>query len=403
MLRWHCFPTCSLCQSVEPAPVHVTSHPHAHGSAGSRETGTVTNNNQTAMGGHQWRCTSPRVPRELRDEVLTLEHMPAHAGHPRANKMYTSMRRSSYWESMVMDVYSFVANCGTCAKGRVGARRRNNPLRLLCPQEPLSAVCLELLGPLPETATGNRYLVVMVDRFSKLTRVAPIPREDAETVASAFCDTWMASHGPPDTLLTDNGPQLTSTMLQGVCRMMGISNPYSTTYHPQTQGQVEQYIRTIMGQLKAYVEDHQDTWDALVSVLTLAYSSRPQQSTGVAPLEFVAPERVRTLAIERLTKDPYPRDRPRTAREAREHLRTHLRNLLTRVRSALATAQRRYKRALTIASNRLTRLSGSETGSTLTPTRTIERSWTTRWSAPIGWSRRMVIRLPYGWMACRTE
>jgi len=52
----------------------------------------------------------------------------------------------------------------------------------------------------------------MVDRFSKLTRVVALPREDAETVASAFCDTWVASYGPPDTLLTDNGPQLTSTL-----------------------------------------------------------------------------------------------------------------------------------------------------------------------------------------------
>ena len=137
---------------------------------------------------------------------------------------------------MVADVYDYVANCGTCAKGRVGGRRRTNPLRLCPPTEPLSAVCLDLLGPLPETAMGNRYLLFMVDRFSKLTRVVAIPREDAETVASTFCDTWVASYCPPDTLLTDNGPQLTSTLFQGVCRLMGITNLYSTTYHPQTQG-----------------------------------------------------------------------------------------------------------------------------------------------------------------------
>jgi len=86
---------------------------------------------------------------------------------------------------------------------------------------------------------GNRYLLVMVDRFYKLTRVVAIPREDAETVASAFCDTWVASYGPPDIHLTDNGPQLTSTLFQGDYRLMGTTNLYSTTYHPQTQGQVE--------------------------------------------------------------------------------------------------------------------------------------------------------------------
>jgi len=92
-----------------------------------------------------------------------------------------------------------------------------------------------------------------------------------------------------------------------------------------------------------YVEDHQDTWDELVSVLTQAYTSSPQQSTGVAPLEFVFPERVRTLALERIPKDPYPQTTPRTAREAKEQQRGHLRNLITQVRAAPATAQRRYK------------------------------------------------------------
>jgi len=153
------------------------------------------------------RATQVYVAKALRTEILTLEHAPAHAGHPGANKMYVSMRRFFYWESMVADVYDYVAHCGTCAKGRVGSRRRTNPLRLFPPKEPLAAVCLDLLVPLPKTRVGNRYLLVMVDRFSKLTRVAALSREDAEAVASAFCDTWVASYGPPDTLLTDNGPQ----------------------------------------------------------------------------------------------------------------------------------------------------------------------------------------------------
>jgi len=140
---------------------------------------------------------------------------------------------------MVADVYASVADCGTCSKGRVGGRRRSSPLRLFPPTKRMSAVCLDLVGPLPKTTMGNRYLLVTVDRFSKLTRVVALTREDAETVASALCNTWVVSYGPPDTLLTDNGPQLTSTLFQGVCSPMGLTNLYSTTYHPHTQGQVD--------------------------------------------------------------------------------------------------------------------------------------------------------------------
>jgi len=76
----------------------------------------------------------------------------------------------------------------------------------------------------------------------------------------------VAAYGPPATVLSDNGPQFRSTFFQGVRSLLGISNRYSTTYH----GQVERYNRTIVGKLRTYVEDHQDGWDELVSMLTLA-------------------------------------------------------------------------------------------------------------------------------------
>ena len=284
-------------------------------------------------------------PKALQKEVLTLEHEPGHAGHPGVNKMYTSMRRSFYWDTMVADVASFVSNCPSCAKGKVQGRRRTNLLRLFPATDPFTDVCLDLLGPLPETANGNEYLLVIVDRFTKLTRVVPIPNQDAETVVSAFLDTWVASYGPPDTLLTDNGPQLTSVHFRGVVGMLGIRHITSTTYHPQTQGQVERYNRTIVAQLRTYIEDHQDRWDELVSVLTVAYNTRPQQSTGVAPFEFVTPERVRTFALDRLPESPYPKKFEGTAREIREQRRAHLRDLAFTVRKNLEMAQRRYKKS----------------------------------------------------------
>jgi len=51
------------------------------------------------------RATKVYVPKSLRTEILTLEREPAHAGHPGANKMYVSMRRNFYRESMVAEVY----------------------------------------------------------------------------------------------------------------------------------------------------------------------------------------------------------------------------------------------------------------------------------------------------------
>jgi len=97
-------------------------------------------------------------------------------------------------------------------------------------------------------------------------------------------------------------------------------------------------------QLRTYVEDHQNRWDELVSMLTLAYNSRPQQSTGVAPLEFNTPERVRSLSVERMVRSPTPEETDGSPRAIREVIRARLRNPIHKVRRSLTLAQRRYKR-----------------------------------------------------------
>jgi len=164
------------------------------------------------------------VPTHMRYGVMMRKHYPPQAGHPGANKMYTSMRRWFYWESMVVNVCAFVANCTQRARNRVGKRRKTNYLKTFPPTEPLTDLCMDLLGPLPRTAAGNEQLLVIVDRFSKMTRAIPLERIDAETIAAAFLDYWAAADGPPETVLSDNGPQFRSTFFQGVFSLLGISN-----------------------------------------------------------------------------------------------------------------------------------------------------------------------------------
>jgi len=161
----------------------------------------------------------------------------------------------------------------------------------------------------------------------------------------AFLDHWAAAYGPSAKVLSDTGRQFRSTLLQGVRSLLGITNRCSTTHHPQTNGQVEHYNRTIVKQLRTYLEDHQHRWDDLVSMLTLACNSRPQQSTGVAPLELVTPKRVRSLAVERMVGSPAPEEKDGSPRGVREAIKARLRNFIHKVRRSLSVAQRRYKRS----------------------------------------------------------
>jgi len=95
-------------------------------------------------------ATKVYLPTHMRYGVMMREHYPPQAGHSGANKMYTSMRRWFYYESIVVDVYAFVANCTQCERNRVGKQRKTNFLKTFPPTEPLTDCAWTCSVPSPE-------------------------------------------------------------------------------------------------------------------------------------------------------------------------------------------------------------------------------------------------------------
>jgi len=162
-------------------------------------------------------------------------------------------------------------------------------MRLFPAKEPFAAVAFDLLGHLSRTPEGYEYLLVICDRFTKLTRVVPLKDVTALDALSFFLDVWVASYGIPDSTLSDNGPQFASAIYQGVLQMLGISTNFATPYHPQTNGLVQRFTKTLVRQLRHYVSENVSSWARYVSLLVTAYNSQVYSSTGEAPFSFVCP------------------------------------------------------------------------------------------------------------------
>jgi len=283
------------------------------------------------------------VPLTLLQDLLRLAHDVVHAGRPGVNQMYAAIRRHYYWESMAADVYDWMASRASCARNRIAPRRRTSMLQLFPATDPFESLSIDLLGPLTETKSGNVFLLIIEDRFSQLIRGVPLAGITATDVSSALCRDWMSVHGPPDTVLKDNGPQFASLFFQGVCNLMGIRNLYTSAYHPQTNGQVERFDKTLVDMFMQYIEDHQDNWDDLVSVLALAYNSRPHRTTGVAPMDLVTPRRMSNFSPERMPDGRTP-DPSQSVVEAKDAFLESRKALLPQVRDSIAKTQARYKR-----------------------------------------------------------
>ena len=111
-----------------------------------------------------------------------------------------------------------------------------------------------------------RYLLTIVDRFSRWAEAEPLPDIRTETCCQAFLRIWVSRFGVPSEMTVDRGAQFTSTLWKEMHRLLGIRLSSTTAYHPQANGMVERFHRQLKASLMASATD--STWlDSLPLVL----------------------------------------------------------------------------------------------------------------------------------------
>ena len=279
------------------------------------------------------------LPETLRPRVLSLSHHSLLAGHPGQTRLYNTLRRTYYWPHMAADAFATVRNCQRCARNRIKLRKKTNFLKLFPATKPLDSLAMDILGPLPKTKKGNEYLLVICCRFSKLTQVIPLRTISSYNLAVAFCSHWVFKYGTPRHMTLDNAQYFTSKFFQAVCRHLGVSNKYVTTYHPQSNGQVERFNRTIAAMLRNYVNDHQDDWDKYAETLTYAYNNHVHRSTKTTPFELVLSRPPPEFSLDHRLN---PRQKPDAVKKA--DFINRMDDAIQKAYASLRSTQTKYKK-----------------------------------------------------------
>jgi len=253
--------------------------------------------------GHREGTQQLLVPQSLVKDVQRAEHSSPFPAHPGGTRMYQTLRDQYCWPSLAVDVFGWVAACPTCAKNRRMGTQSKAFMRLFPATEPFAALAIDLLGALPRTPEGYEYILVICDQYTRVTRAVPLGDITALDVLSAFLDTCVANYGLPDSVLSENGPQFAAVLWQGVLKVLGADTNYATPCHPQTNGQVERFHKTVVKQLRHHESEHVVTWSRYLSLVVTAYKPQVYGITGQVPFAFVSPRRLSPSAIERLTKD----------------------------------------------------------------------------------------------------
>ena len=223
------------------------------------------------------------APKDLQNFILENCHDSPTAGHMGIIKTLMNVKHYATWYQMQQAVTNYVRGCETCNKQKTGNRRAKAAQTSYHVGSPMERVHIDILGPISESNRGNRYVLVMVDQFTKWVECCALPDQSAETVARSFVDNIVARLGCPFELHSDQGRNFESNVVKEICRLLEISKTRTTPYRPQANGQVERFNRTIMQILRCFMQEYHGDWDVYLPLVAGAIRSSVNRSTGFTP------------------------------------------------------------------------------------------------------------------------
>ena len=152
---------------------------------------------------------------------------------------------------------------------------------------PFQTVVIDIVGPLPTTVRGNKWILVMMDRFSKWPECVALRNVTAATVAKAFLATVVTRHGVPLYCQSDRGAQFTSNMFAELSKMLGMKQKLSCSYRPQTHGLVERWNKTMAQMLRQFTATNQKDWCLYLDLVAWAYRTSKHSSTRLTPFQVL--------------------------------------------------------------------------------------------------------------------
>ncbi|EFO85571.1 hypothetical protein CRE_29108 [Caenorhabditis remanei] len=232
------------------------------------------------------------IPTSLRTRVLKM----LHRAHPGIVRMKQLARTLVYWPSIDKDIEKIVRSCDQCA-----AVAKDPVKNTLCSwpisTAPWQRVHIDYAGPIDGT-----YFLVIVDAYSKWPEVIPTT-SITSTATINILRKLFAQFGDPETLVSDNGTQFTSTQFDEFCKQRGIRHTRSPPFHPQSNGQAERFVDTLkraLGKLKG-----EGTTDTALYLFLQSYRSTPCTASlnGSTPAENFIGRKIRTYLDQLLPND----------------------------------------------------------------------------------------------------
>ncbi|CAF1114090.1 unnamed protein product [Brachionus calyciflorus] len=226
------------------------------------------------------------VPKELKLDILKMCHDNFTGAHLGQRKTWIKLNNRFYWQNSYQDTKNYVESCGVCSRIKDPPVTRAELKPITEFQKPFDMVAVDILE-LTRTNSGNKYVVVFTDYLTKWVEAFPLRDQNAESIAKIFINEIISRHSAPSKLLSDQGRNFLSNLIKSICQYFKINKVQTSPYHPQCDGLVERFNKTLCKMLSAYSNSNQTNWDLYLPLVLFAYRTSQQATTSFSPFELL--------------------------------------------------------------------------------------------------------------------
>eukprot|EP00873_Tetraselmis_striata_P029125 jgi/Tetstr1/449389/TSEL_003898.t1 len=244
--------------------------------------------------------TAREVPKpEERPDAIRRVH--ASIGHLGRDRTYQVLARHFVWPGMHKDVGAMVKQCRACDRVKASFNQKHDRLKPMPLFGLFYRFSVDSAGPLPTSSEGHKYVIVIVEHFSKWIELVPVRDLEATTTAKAFHERVLARYGAPVEVVTDIGTEYQGAFREQLERH-GIQPVDIPPGHPQANGMAERIVQVLKVALRKVVPTlGTASWHSWMPVIEFGYRVSKQATTGYSPYfllfgrDHVAPDHVRAL------------------------------------------------------------------------------------------------------------
>ncbi|CAC5378745.1 unnamed protein product [Mytilus coruscus] len=236
------------------------------------------------------------VPTSMKKEIMYHMHNTVLSGHLGQKKSRGEALQKFFWYLMKEDINNYVNACDICAQNKPPHKTPKAPLGKMGVGAPMDSLATDIIGPLPRTPRGNRYILTISDHFTKWFEIIPIPDQSAITCAEKILNEVISRFGCPLSLHSDRESNYESQIFNDLCVILEIKKTRTTVRNPKCNGLSERFNKTLWRMIRAYLKGEQTDWDINLGCLAAAYRATPHESTGLTPNLLMLGKEVRLPA-----------------------------------------------------------------------------------------------------------